>query len=185
MSKLLPFERGRTFSDAGMVTMDDGTYSHLEGQRFKCEDTVHGTGQKITLLVVKNDTGAAITAARKFYKFSVTDAKDFGRRVAGVASTAGMVCKPLDDAYTVGFSIPAGDLFYVTDEGWGTVQSAAGTVNVAAGEQVATTALGLIGGAAAAAGEYAAGWTDQALTTASTDYRIWINGGLCGGIVGT
>lgn len=180
----LPFPRGKTYGD-GVVTLTDTTAKHLEGKVYEVEDTVYGTGQTIKLRVVKNDSGADITVARKFMKFSGTDANDFGRRCAGFASTAGSVCKPLDEAYTVGATIPDDDLFYVLEEGWGKVNTAAGSISLGAGAEVATTADGLIGGVEAVAGEYVAGRVDVACTTASTATRIWVDAGFNGGIVGT
>ena len=115
--KSLPFPRGRTFYDANTdVTLSDTLYSHLEGQIFEVEDTEHGTGEKVLLRVVKNDTGAAITVARKFCEFSVTSSADWGLRVGTFpADTAGAVCKPIDDAYTAGDTIDQYDLFYVVE----------------------------------------------------------------------
>lgn len=183
-SKALPFPRGRTLSDdLDNLTLSDTWYQHLEGKEFEVEDTVNGTGEKVILRVVKNDTGSAITVAKKFMRFN-TNAEDFGRRIAGVANAEGMFCVPMDDAYTVGDTIPDDDLFYVVVKGPVSVTTAAGSVSLSAHDPVATTAAGFIGGVKAQYGEFVAGIADVACTTASASLLIHVDLGV-GGIVGT
>jgi hypothetical protein len=130
---------------------------------------------------VKNDSGAAITSARKFYKFATTDALDFGRRIADVNDSAGGVCKPMDDAYVVGTSIADDDLFYVVEAGPCYVNTEASSVSLSAGGAVVSDASGLVDGAAPAAGNYICGRIDADCTTTSTAVVIHVEAGLVGG----
>jgi len=175
----LPFPRGGTASDWGQVTLDDTTYDHLEGKIFEVPDTVHGTGQLVKLRAVKNDSGSAITVARAFMGFSKTSAHDFGRRCNGTAA-AGAPCKPMDDAYTVGQSIPDDDIFFVVEEGPCYVKTEASAVALTGtGNVVASDASGLVNGTPCAqATEYAAGTIDAAAITVDTDIVVRIEAGL-------
>ncbi len=177
--KTLPFPRGKTYGDS-VVTLDVTTYDtakHLEGTIHEVEDTVHGTGEKVFLRIVKNRSGAAITAARRFYRF-YTGALALGRRILGVANVDGQLCKPLDDKYVVGFSIPNGDLFYVLEEGPCSVVTNAVSVSLVGGDAVATDQLGAISGAAAIAGEYVVGQIDVNCNAESAVVVIHVNRGL-------
>jgi hypothetical protein len=165
----------------GVLTLTDTYRSSLEGRVFTVPDTVHNTGLEIKLRVVKNDTGAAITAARNLCEFDGPDSLDFGRRVTSFGnaiSGQGVVCKPLDDAYTVGQSIPDDDLFYVIEEGFGTVLTESGAVSLPAGTAVAANATGTLDGARAAAGQYVIGTMVETILTASTNAKIYVNAGL-------
>jgi len=175
----LPFPRGSTFSDAGIVTMDDSMRSDLEGKLVQVEDTVHDTGEQITLRIVKNDTDGAITVARKCGEFSTTSEADYGARIGTFpCDTDGAVCKPIDDAYTVGFSIPDDDLFYVVEEGLCDILSNASAITSAAGEAVAVDTAGTLKDNAAAAGKYVIGVLQEAATVAATAYLVRVSGGI-------
>jgi len=175
----LPFPRGGTMSDWGQITGSDTMWHQLEGKIVKVVDTLHGTGQEMLLRIVKNDSGGALTVARKFMGFSVTDAGDFGRRSSGFAG-AGKVCKPLDDAYTVGQVIPQYDLFYVVEEGPCYVKTEASAVALTGtGNVVASDASGFVNGTPCAqASEYAAGVINAAAITVATDIMVQISRGL-------
>ncbi len=177
--KTLPFPRGKTYGD-GVVTLDvtnHDTAKHLEGTIHEVEDTVHGTGQKVFLRIVKNESGAAITAARKLFYFGVSPL-DFGRRILGLVFANGMVCKPLDDAYPIAFSIPDGDLFYVVEKGLCTIQLESTAVALSQGDAVTTDQSGLLDGAVAGAGEYVVGQIDVDAAVASANVVVHVNGGL-------
>jgi hypothetical protein len=177
--KELPFPRGSTFSDKGGngIALDDNTYSHLEGQIFETEDTVHGTGTKVKLRVVKNDTGNDITVAKKFCKFS-TDALDFGRRIGKFpANAAGAIVKPLDDAYVDSTTIPEDDLFYVVEAGPCEVLPEATITTAAAGKACCTDKDGLVDGAVCPEGSYAVGVLDTTPEGNKT-VVVWVNEGL-------
>jgi hypothetical protein len=177
--KNLPFPRGRTYGD-NVVTLDDDSASHLEGQIFEVEDTVHGTGRKVLLRCVKNDTGAAITidtSRRLLQRFS-ENALDFGRRVAGNTDQAGDICKPMDDAYPNGTSIPDNDLFYLVDGGPCYCTTEAAAVSLLAHDSVAADSSGRINGAVAAAGEFIIGQIDAATQLTDTQVVVHVNAGL-------
>lgn len=176
----LPFPRGQTMGD-GVLTLTDTYRKSLEGRIFTVPDTEHGTGMEIKLRVVKNDTGAAITAARNLCEFDGTDALDFGRRVTSFGnnlSGQGVVCKPLDDAYTVGQSIPDDDLFYVVEEGYCTIVTEGGAVSLPVGTAVAANATGTLDGARAAAGQYVIGTMVETILLADTNAKVHVNAGL-------
>jgi len=161
--------------------MTDTFKNDLLGRVFLTPDTVHGTGKTVALRVVKNDTGAAITVARNLCEFDGADAYDFGRKVTSFGnnlSAQGAVCKPLDDAYTVGASIPANDLFYVIEEGYATVLTESGAVSLPRGTAVCANATGTLDGARAAAGTYVIGTMVNPCYAASTNAIIDVNAGL-------
>lgn len=175
----LPFPRGQTLSDGGEITLGDAGFSELEGRVFEYPDNIHGTGTITRLKIVKNDTGSAITVARKFGEFSVTDTGDFGRRIGTFpCNTAGAIVLPLDDAYPVGMSIPDDDLFYVVYEGFCDVLTGASITNLAAGMSVSSDNAGLINNAAAvAAGSFVVGTlADKSGYLASAATKIWVAG---------
>ena len=114
----------------------------------------------VVLIAVKNDTGAAITVARKFCKFSASTNEDFPGRIGTFPNnTAGGLCLPLDDAYTVGTSIPDDDIFWCVLRGPVKVLTGASVTNLAANLAVASDNAGLIANTSggAAAGEYVVG----------------------------
>ena len=158
----LPFPRGQVYSD-NVITMTATLGQEHEGRIYEVPDTVHNTGQKVKLRVVRNVTGAAITVARNGCEFAKT-ALGFGRKIAafGAAlSGQGVVAKPLDDAYVVGTTIPANDLFYVVESGPCYVLTEGVVVNLPVGTAVAWDAAGRVNGARAAAGQYVFGTTDR------------------------
>lgn len=175
----LPFPRGGTASDFGQITGSDTMWSHLEGRVYKVPDTQHGTGQDVYLRAVKNDSASVLTVARKFCRWSLTSDYDFGRRVAGYVNSAGLSCKPIDDAYAAGLEIPAYDIFYVIEGGPCLVQTEATAVDLEAGDAVASDASGLINGdPCAQATEYAVGTVYSDCTTAGALVAIHVYKGL-------
>ena len=177
----LPFPRGTTFSDQGLVTMDDSMRSDLEGKLVQVEDTVHDTGEQITLRIVKNDTGGDITVAKKCGEFSTTTDKDYGARIGTFpGNTAGAVGKPIDDAYTVGGTIPDLDLFYVVEEGLCDILTEASAANIGVGEPVAMDGAGCIEGVAtgAAAGQFVIGMAQESQNEVATAVLIRVQGGI-------
>lgn len=170
----LPFPRGKTAAQ-GLVT-PDGTYAaEHEGKFFWHNDTVHSTSVPVVLLCVRNTSGSAITVARKFAEFDTTTAKSVGSAIDTFpCGTAGGVCAPLDDAMTVGDSIPDDDLFYVVVSGFVAVLTDSSVANLAAGSSVTSTSAGLVADKAnAAAGEFVVGRLDYASSySADTATRI-------------
>ena len=174
----LPFPRGSTLSCASLISLDDSTMSQLEGRLVQVEDTEHGTGEQITLRIVKNDTGGDITVSKKLAAFSTTSESDYGCRIGTfVNTTDGGVCKPIDDAYTI-TTIPDDDLFYVVEEGSCDIVSAAGGISSAAGEAVSSDNLGCIKDNASAAGKYVVGVLQEAAAVAATAYRVRVSAGI-------
>ena len=176
----LPFPRGTWYSD-GVLTMTATLAQDMEGRVFEVPDTVHGTGQKVKLRVVRNATGSAITVARNFCEFSVGTSLDFGRKIGAFGSSVskqGALAKPLDDAYTVGATIPANDLFYVCEAGPCGVLTESVVVSLAAGAAVVCDAAGRINGAAAAAGQYVVGTIDRSAVVLDEEVIVHVNEGL-------
>lgn len=182
-SAALPFPRGNTFNDAppsgGLVTLGDTGLSEYEGKIYEVPDTVHGTGRPVLLMIVKNDTGAAITVARKFCKFSAATALDWGRRIGTFPNnTAGGVCVPLDDAYTVGKSIADDDLFYVLLYGPCSIVTPSAVTNFAAHMAVRSTNAGILSNDSGGcpAGSYPVGTLDYAASyTANSTAKVLID----------
>jgi hypothetical protein len=140
----LPFPRGSTANADGLLTPGDTGLQEFEGKVFEVPDTVHGTAINPLLIILQNDTGAAITVARKFGEFAGATALDFGRRVGTFpCDTEGAICVALDDAYTVGATIADNDLFYGLVYGWCSIATQ-GTGNFVSQMPVCTSALGVI-----------------------------------------
>ncbi len=145
IEKNLPFPRGRTYGD-GVLTLDDTSGSQLEGKLYEVKDTLHGTGIPVVLRVVKNEKGSTITADRLCLSFAVAESTDFGRRVDGIAGTAGEIAKPVDDYYkTVGVTtFLDNDLFYLVESGMCDILTSATGTAASAGELVQMKGTGLI-----------------------------------------
>lgn len=183
----LPFPRGSTFGDMGNKTMTAAiaAATGLAGRVFQCEDSKHGLGELIKLRIVQNETGEAITVARKLCEFRSTTLGDYGTIVdkfGNALSGQGVVAKPLDDVYVVGGSIPEHDLFYMMEEGLCTVLTASvvGTVSLPAGTPLAANAEGTIHGTRAAAGYYVIGSNVEPCYLHNTNIVIRVNAGLVG-----
>ena len=179
--KTLPFPRGSTYSDGGQIAMTATYCDGLEGRVFETEDTVHETGQKIKLRVLRNTTGGDITVARNFCEISLAASLAFGRKCSafGAAlSGQGVMAKPLDDAYAVGQTIPENDLFYVVELGPCGVLTDANAIALAAGSAITTDAAGRIHAAVAAAGEYVIGTLDRSAVVSGQEVIVHVNEGL-------
>lgn len=174
----LPFPRGSTANADGLLTLGDTTLQEFEGKLFEVPDTQHGTSQPVVLMIVQNDTGSAITVARKMGEFSVATSLDHARRIGTFpCNTAGAVAVPLDDAYTVGATIADNDLFYVVVRGWCSIGTPAAVNNFAAGMSVSSDNGGFIGNAAASAASYfVVGTLDYAASyTANSTAKVFID----------
>ena len=165
----LPFPRGRTSCDFGLagLTVSDTSLDELEGKTYEVLDDTHGTNSMVTLIVLKNDTGAAITPDNELYGFG-TDAGDFGRCVDAVTAAQGQVCVPIDDAYgsdtagDAGPNIPSDSLFYGVLKGPCYIKSGAANMALSAHDAVTCDAAGCLDDVAAAAGDFVIGVVDQA-----------------------
>lgn len=178
--RALPFPRGSTFGDRGVKTMTAAIARavNLAGRVYEVEDSVHGTGKLVNLRVVQNETGADITVARTLYKFSSASAEYFGREI-NFRSGIGNVCKPLDDKYTVGETIPEHDLFYVLESGpCGILTSSDGLVNLQAGWAVSSDDEGRLGIAKSAAGYFVVGTLQETTVANNTEVVVDVKEGL-------
>lgn len=170
----LPFPRGQTESDAGNAAVSTTRMKELEGRCYKASDDEHGTGQDVTLRIVRNITGGDITVANDFCQFALTT-EGFGRKVSrfGTDCTAGDPGCALDDAYTL-VTIPENDLFYVIDKGPVKVRNdLAGSNSRDAHDALAIDANGRIKQAVAAAGEAVVGTQDETSTVASAECLMY------------
>jgi hypothetical protein len=177
-NKHLPFPRGSTLNEDGLLTLAGTEFAKLEGTLYEVEDSVHNTGRTVLLRLVRNGNASAITVARKGVEFSVATAGDWGGVAAGICDTAGAVGKPIDDAYAVGKSIAAKDYFYVVEAGPCNILTEASSVNLAAGAAVAFDNTGAINGAAATEAEFIVGVLDAASTDTATAALVWVEPGI-------
>jgi len=178
-NELLPFPRGSTYSDwATSVTAGSG--KNLTGRVFKTNDTEHGTGTTVLLRVVCNDSGAAITTAKKCVGFG-TATNDFGRMAKAIASVGqGGEVKPMDDAMTASKSIAANDLFYCVEEGPCNIVNTSDTaLSIAAHGHVCCAAGGTLDKAVADDEDYVIGIADEAQASGDVDANalIWVQRG--------
>jgi len=179
----LDFPRGSTFGNMGDKTMTAAiaAATNLAGRVREVPDTIYGSGKPVKLLYVQNETGAAITVARKLCEFRRVSALDFGRVVGAFGnnlSGQGVVALPLDDAYVVGATIPEHDIFAVVLEGYCTVltESIVGSVSLPQATAVAANAEGTINGARAAAGQFVIGTMAEPCYLHNTNVVIDVSG---------
>ena len=176
----MPFPRGRTYGDNGVLTMTATLGQDHEGRVYEVPDSKHNTGQKVKLRVVRNVTGGDITVAWDGCEFATTPL-GFGRKIAafGAAlSGQGVVAKPMDDVYGIGTTIPENDLFYVVESGPCYCRTEGVVVNLPVGTAVAYDAAGRVNGARAAAGQYVFGTTDRNCVVLNEPVVIHVNEGL-------
>ncbi len=186
ISSNLPFPRGSTWSDKSGQTLDSNTANDLTGRLYTAPDTTHGTGMSVILRCVRANVAITIggTAAAPLHQiFSFDgDSKDWGTEIDAVTGAVGEVGKPIDDAYTGAFVIPANDLCYVVEEGPTKVASTSSMAIAAAHSPVTPGATGLLHVDEAGGGEYVLGTNDVLITNAngddSTDNLIYVNGGI-------
>jgi len=173
----LPFNRGLTAAE-GLITPTSTYRAELEGRAYYSEDSEHDSNQLIVLLCVRNLTGSAITVARKCGEFKTTAALAMvSQMLTFPCDTAGAVALPIDDAYAVGASIPANDLFYVVLQGWCDILTGAAVTNLSAGIPITVDNAGLIANKAQpAAGEFVLGKLEYASSyTGATATTVWVD----------
>ena len=161
----LPFPRGETYkSNAGdNITMAADTGASLVGQTFEQPDLVHGTGRVLTLRIVRNESGGALTVAtiaNRFLSYRATTAYDVGSVVDGISGTVSEGARPIDDFYaekTNLVTIPVHDLFYVIDSGPAYCITAAASASLAHGVPVTNDALGALQNTLALGGQVVQG----------------------------
>jgi len=173
----LPFERGGTYAGASGMTLTDVNLDKLVGATFVVPDDVHETGAEVTLRLVKNDSGSAITAANQILRFG-TDAKDFGRYIDGTTNQDGMIGLPIDDAFASSYSIPDNDYFYVVQRGPCNVVTAASAFVGIAGEPVTTNSAGALHQKRAGAYDFTLGTLDVDSSDESTAVLVWCDANL-------
>jgi hypothetical protein len=182
ISKALPFPRGETYSQGRTALLDANFGSHLIGKLFYSADTEHSTNEGVVLRVVKLEAavtipGTAAAPLHKLYAFGTT-AKDFGRTLTGALAAAGVICKPLDDAYAGAQVLPQYDLAYVIDEGPCNITTGATAVSLAQHAAVSSDAVGCVAADATTSGQYVVGVIDEASTAESTEVLVHVVGGL-------
>lgn len=166
----LPFPRGKTANDGATLNSDlniGGTpTTYLDdwlGNTFEVNDTVHNTGQPVTLRVLKAEANISLGTSHYAVPFGTT-ALDFGRTTSGVPSNtgAGRTALLIDDAYAANTTILSGDLFYAVEKGpvYGTFSA-----NAAQGGTVMMDANGLV--ANCTAGSKVLGIADAAVNIAA------------------
>ena len=173
----LPFERGGTFGGASGMTLSGVSIEKLVGATFVVPDDVHETGAQVTLRLVKNDSGSAITFNNQIVRFG-TDSKDFGRYVDGTTNVNGMIGLPIDDAYAASYSIPDNDYFYVVQQGPCDVLSAASAFVGIAHEPVTPNSAGALHQKRAGAYDFILGTLDADSSAESTAMLVWVDANL-------
>jgi hypothetical protein len=174
---VLPFRRGSTWKDGqvtDLITPDINTAFNLAGTLVK---TVDSSNRPLTLRIVK--LSAAVTAARKCLAMDAATAGYITRVSTGIATVAGVVAKPLDDAYVVGATLAQYDLVYVVDEGYVTVQAAlnaSGTATWDTDDPLAVNASGQL--RKALTNEYVVARSQASAPTADSAALCYVTGGL-------
>lgn len=177
----LPFPRGKTYSD-GEGTPDSTYGAHLIGRVFETYDSQHSTAHKVKLRVVRLENavtipGTAAAPLHKLYAFG-TDAKDLGRTLTGTLAGAGVICKPIDDAYAGAKVLAQYDLVYVIEEGPCKITTGATTVNLAQFDSVTSDSVGCVAAADAVVGQFVVGTIDAATDAEDTEVLVYVRGGL-------
>lgn len=122
ITNILPFPRGTTWSGKGVVELD-GSPVVLEGALFRVKDKHVHTGQEVEMVLrcVRNGGSSALTvvnAAGYPLLVKLSPDQDWERKAVALATAATNIAKPADPAYPASFSVPAGDLFYVVEQGY-------------------------------------------------------------------
>lgn len=176
----LPFPRGSTFAGGNSSLLATGDPAKIAGKIYEAPDEQHNTGRPVKLRVVQ--VSAAVTAARKALRFSTTT-NEFGAISPGYVNEDGQVGKALDDAYTVGATIPQYDYCYVVEAGPCDVNSAAaldtsGSSSSAAGSIITWGNGGVIKAVVASTGDHVAGTLVETQAAANTAYLVDVQEGL-------
>ena len=124
----LPFPRGETYfygnTSAAIASGSTGPANRLVGREFLTNDSFravgkgHGTGQKIRLKVLRNNSGGDLKRHRGGVRPSTAAGTANGDNLAaGYVNIVGGKGYVIDDAYDTGYNIADDDLFYVVIEG--------------------------------------------------------------------
>lgn len=172
----LPFERGKTFSTGNTNVIGATKNLKLLGKTYVVPDTVHGTGNDVTLRVMMY-TGSDTTSDNVCYALSTTTEGDWGCKVSAVTGSQGVVGLPLDDAMTSGTAIPQYDLCYFVVKGPCDIKTD-GVAALTAGSSVTTDASGYIDTTAAAASDFVLGvLAETAAQVAGTAETVFVTCG--------
>ncbi len=179
---ILPFPRGETLCGAN-VTAGDTVFESWQGRVIPVSyDTVFEKDVPLELMLVRNDSGAAITKGYHFFKPSAADTTaDFPMAVSGVTDALGQFGYLIDPAYGASPSIADNDLFCVVRKGLGKAKAESTTVSLSANAAFVADALGRMDGAAPAAGAAVLGRVMRAADTTGQVYTVYIDGSVVGG----
>lgn len=108
----LPFPRGATFYNGGTIDSSNLGGVNLEGKEYRIEDLIYGTGQYVTLRVVRN-SGSFNLLPKRLVTF---DNAFVGQRCNGYSAVSYAPCVPVDEQLPAAGVVP-NDLFYVIMEG--------------------------------------------------------------------
>lgn len=180
-ARILPMARNATLFEGVSSPSDDGA-KRILGQTYEVADTLHNTCHRVILRAVQNDAGSAYTipatGSTLFMKFQSTDVEDLGRKINGLQTSAGGICKPLDDYLSGGrgpTTVPDHDVCMVVEEG--PCQVLKTSTSFTAGQAIMVT--GTTGKACrATASDYIVGHAMTAYTAAATNCLIYVTGGL-------
>jgi hypothetical protein len=162
----LPFERGNTYSDGGLVTMTSSTAEHLLGKVFQTTDS---NGELLKLRCVRADAALTDVGGKTV---SYTSGK-IGKNVDALCNSTGEVSSVIDDEYATK-DITQYDIFYVVEEG--DVVAKAET-DLDADDAIMAHASDTV--AQATAGSYVIGVANEADGTTTSGYAsIHVCGGL-------
>lgn len=105
----LPFPYGQTMWNGDSNAISASEYAHLEGREYKVNDARYGSGEDITLKVVRNK--GSVRLAKSHGVMFGTTAGWVGRKIRGYVSASGTEGYPVDDQLTT--SVAQNDLFYI------------------------------------------------------------------------
>jgi hypothetical protein len=172
--RILPFPRGETLEEGNTNLLGATSNDQLLGKKFLATDTVHGTGEDVVVMAVKNDSGSAITTEHRCVEFDST-ALDLFRKVSGYCDSGGGLALPIDDAYADSTSLADHAIFYVVVKGPCYVKTEASAVSLGAGAAVTVDGSGYLEGAAPGANNFILGRLDAAATTTSTNVVVHVD----------
>lgn len=107
-----PFPRGQTYYNGGTIDSANLGGVNLEGKEYVVEDSIYGSGQYITIRVVRNSAAIALLPKR----LVAFDNAFVGQRCNGYTTTSYAPGVPVDELLPVA-GVPINDLFYVVMEG--------------------------------------------------------------------
>ncbi len=118
-TNILPFPRGKTFSQGNADAIPGSAIGSVEGAVFyvRDDDLNPGSEQPMVLRAVRYTGTSDYTVGAVGEVVALTESDNLLRTFSAKATSGSKVPRPLDTKYPVGFVIKPGDIVYVIEQG--------------------------------------------------------------------